>query len=289
MGLNRNYIGTEYKSEIDICGEDVIAYASAIGAQNLKYINNNEHSDIAPACFCVTYELPFIYKILEDSNIHGGEEQRQKNMLMLVHGDQYLKFYNPISSGDKITFKAEISDIEDKGSGEVLKIHLLSINQDGDKVVESDWGLFIRGIGSGKRPESRGLKPESASDHQEILFRHSIKIPLDITHKYSKASNDMNPIHLDNEVAKRAGLPGIVVHGLCTMAMTSEGIIKSYLDNNSNDLVSLGVRFSAPVFPGDELEIEGSKTSQESKLAFHVVRKSDGIKVIRDGTLEVKI
>ncbi|MFA9408045.1 MAG: MaoC/PaaZ C-terminal domain-containing protein, partial [Candidatus Dadabacteria bacterium] len=95
--------------------------------------------------------------------------------------------------------------------------------------------------------------------------------------------------HLDNEVAKRAGLPGIVVHGLCTMAMTSEGIIKSYLDNNSNDLVSLGVRFSAPVFPGDELEIEVSKTSQEGKLAFHVIRKSDGIKVIRDGTLEVKI
>ncbi len=284
MGLNRDFIGREYSSAVSISIDDIAVYASAIG---IKSIISNDTN--APPCFSVTYELPLIYKILEDSNIHGGDEQRQKNMLMLVHGDQYFKFHNSIKPGDKITYSAKIEDIEDKDSGEVIKIHLLSINQDDDKVVESDWGLFIRGIGSGRRPERRGLKPESALDHQEILFRKTINIPLDITHRYSKASNDMNPIHLDNEVAKRAGLPGIVVHGLCTMAMTSEGIIKSYLDNNSSDLISLGVRFSAPVFPGDELEIEGSKTSQESKLAFHVVRKSDGIKVIRDGALEVKI
>lgn len=283
MGLNRDFIGREYKSSLNISLEDVASYASAID-DNHKITN----TIVAPPCFSATYELPLIYKILADTKLHGSPEQYQKNMLMMVHGDQHLKFYNPINPGDKITYTAKIEDIEDKGSGEVFKVNVISTNQDGDKIVESKWGLFIRGIGSGKRPERRSPKILVSFDPKNIIFRKTINMPKDITYKYSQASKDMNPIHLDEEVAKRAGLHGIVVHGMCTMAMTSEGIIKSYLNNNSNDLLSLGVRFSAPVFPGDELDIEASKTSESNKLAFQVVRKSDGVRAIRDGILEIR-
>lgn len=283
MGLNRDFIGREYKSSLNISLEDVASYASAIGT-NDKITN----TITVPLCFSVTYELPLIYKILEDPNLHGSLEQYQENMLMMVHGDQHMKFYNPIMPGDKITYTAKIEDIEDKGSGEVFSVNVQSTNQDGKRVVESKWGLFIRGIGSGKRPEKRSREKLFSFDPKKVIFRKTIQISLNITHKYSKASNDMNPIHLDDEVAKRAGLPGIVVHGICTMAMTCDGIIKSYLNNNSRDLLTLGVRFSAPVFPGDELEIEASKTSEDNKLAFQVLRKSDGQRVIRDGVLETK-
>ncbi len=281
MGLNRDFIGREYKSSLNISLEDITSYASVI-------VGNDKITNATPPCFSVTYELPLIYKILEDSNLHGSLEQLQKNMLMMVHGDQHMKFHNPIKPGDEITFTAKIEDIEDKGSGEVFNVNVISTNQDGDKVVESKWGLFIRGIGSGKRPERRSRKISVSFDPKEIIFRKTIQISKDITPEYSQASNDMNPIHLDDEVAKRAGLSGIVVHGMCTMAMTSEGIIKNYLNNNSSDLLSLGVRFSAPVFPGDELEIEASKTTEDNKLAFQVVRKSDGQRVIRDGILELR-
>ena len=284
MGLNRDFIDREYKSEIVITAEDVASYASAIGA-NDKITN----PIAAPPCFSAAYELPLIYKILEDTNLHGSKEQFENNMLMMVHGDQHLKFYNPINPSDEIAYYAKIEDIEDRGSGEVLRFRVFSTNQNGDKVVESNWGLFIRGIGSGKRPERRSPKTKYVLDSKKLIFTKTIKIPLDITHKYSKASNDMNPIHLDDEFAKGAGLPGIVVHGMCTMAMTAEGFVADYLNNNSSNLLSLGVRFAAPVFPGDELQIEASTTSEDNKLAFHVVRKSDGIRVIRDGLLETKI
>ncbi len=75
---------------------------------------------------------------------------------------------------------------------------------------------------------------------------------------------------------------------MCTMAMTAQGIIVDYLDREPSNLLSMGVRFSAPVFPGDELQIEASKTSEDNKLVFQVIRKSDGIRVIRDGLLETK-
>ena len=37
------------------------------------------------------------------------------------------------------------------------------------------------------------------------VFNTSFDISKDITYKYSKASKDMNPIHIDEEVAKKAG------------------------------------------------------------------------------------
>jgi acyl dehydratase len=293
MGLNRDFIGREYGPEIHLVDKyKVMAYASAIGAQNLKYINNNEHNDIAPPSFPVTYELPLIYKLLSDPELHGGEEQAKKNMLMLVHGDQYMQFYEPIKPGDKITCRARITDIEDKGTGEIIKINMLSTYGNGTKMVESDWGLFIRGAGSGQRQVNKKPRPEEIHQTGQAAFTKVIKVPIDITYRYSKASNDYNPIHLDNEVAKKAGLDGIIVHGLCTMAMTSEGIIEAYLDSEPSKLLSLGVRFSAPVYPGDELVVEGWENGSEDSIdmiGFDVTRKSDGKKVIKDGKARVKV
>lgn len=283
MGLDRNFISREYKSIVNLSIEDISSYLSAIGA------NQNVVSDIvAPPCFSVSYELPLIYKILEDPKLHGSLEQYRKNMLMMVHGDQLMKFYNPIKPDDQITCYAKIDSIEDKGTAELLTINVTSSNQDNKKVVESKWGLFVRGIGSGKRPQRRIKTSKPVLDTKSIIFNEEIKVPFDITNKYSMASNDMNPIHLDQEVAKRAGFPGIVVHGMCTMATAAQKLIKGCLNNNSNNLISLGVRFSAPVFPGDVLQIEASKTLKETKFAFQVVRKSDETRVIRDGLIEIR-
>ena len=48
----------------------------------------------------------------------------------------------------------------------------------------------------------------------------------DQTFRYSEASGDPMPIHLDEGIAKAAGLPGIIIHGLCAMAFTSVAVIQ---------------------------------------------------------------
>ena len=299
MGLNRDFIGREFGPRVHVIAEgEVRAYALAIGASNLRYFGNDGANSsepsisMAPPGFSVTYELPLIYELLSDTDLHGSEEQRKKNMLMLVHGGQHMEFYQPIKPGDEIGCRATITDIEDKGSGEVIKIKVLSTNEDGNKVVESDWGLFIRGIGSGQRPGKRAGAVKKVPDPGQIAFRKEISVPQDITYRYSKASNDMNPIHLDNEVAKKAGLSGIVVHGLCTMSMTTQGIIEAYLDSDPSKLLSLGVRFSAPVYPGDELVVDGWDDGSQGSvnmIGFDVTRKGDGIKVIKDGKAGIRV
>jgi len=294
MGLNRDFIGREFAPEVHVVDKyEVMAYASAIGAPYLNYLDDDSGANnITPPSFSVTYELPLIYKLLSDADLHGSKEQVKKNMLMLVHGDQQMNFYKPIMPGDKITCRAKISDIEDKGSGEIVKINMLSTFGDGTKMVESNWGLFIRGAGSGQRPARQKAASKKVAESRPVVFRKLIKMPQDITFRYSKASNDMNPIHIDDEVAKKAGLKGIIVHGLCTMAMTTQGIIEAYLNSDSSKLLSLGVRFSAPVYPGDELVVEGWENGGEDSMdliGFEVTRKSDGVKVIKDATVRIRV
>ncbi len=305
MSLNREFIGKEFEPMVHVVSTDeVVDYAWAIGARNLSYFNYNgafayDHENpvgMAPPSYAVTYELPILERVWSDPELHGGPDEARKNVLMLVHGDQHMRFYKPIRPGDKLTFTPKIVSIEDKGSGELLRISVLTTNGKGEKVVESDWGLFIRGIGSGQKPAvksaSNGSKPKEAPEPPPLAFRDIIRVPEDITHRYAKASNDMNPIHIDEEVAKEAGLSGIIVHGLCTMSMTMRAIIESYLDSDPAKLKSLGVRFTAPVYPGDTIVVDGWEAGKENgnvTLGFDVTRKSDNVKVIKGGTAEVEV
>ena len=50
----------------------------------------------------------------------------------------------------------------------------------------------------------------------------------DQTFRYAEASGDPMQIHLDEDFAKSVGLPGIIIHGLCTMAFTSVAVIENF-------------------------------------------------------------
>ena len=105
----------------------------------------------------------------------------------------------------------------------------------------------------------------------------------DVTYRYSKASNDFNPIHIDEETAKKAD-SGIIVHGLCTMAMTMEELMKNNLSSDPSRIKSISLRFSSPVYPGDSLKVKTFKNEEINKLNFEVENQSN-IKVIKNGSL----
>ena len=42
-----------------------------------------------------------------------------------------------------------------------------------------------------------------------------------LTKRYAEASGDPNPIHTDPEFAKSVGLPGVILHGLYSMAQVA--------------------------------------------------------------------
>ena len=67
--------------------------------------------------------------------------------------------------------------------------------------------------------------------------------------RYAGASGDFNPIHWSDRMAAALGLPGVIAHGMLTMA-SAVRVVTDWLDDPA-DLVEYGVRFTKPVVVPD--------------------------------------
>ncbi len=82
-------------------------------------------------------------------------------------------------------------------------------------------------------------------------------IDRDQLRKYAEASGDPNPIHLSDEAAEAAGLPGVIAHGMLTVA-TMGLLFSPYLEHGHVE--TFRSRFSGMVFLGDRLRVGGRAT-----------------------------
>jgi acyl dehydratase len=72
---------------------------------------------------------------------------------------------------------------------------------------------------------------------------------------YADASGDQNPLHQDDAFAQGVGFPGIIAHGMFTMAH----VVKAVTDwiGDPGALLSIDVQFRAAVFMDETLEAGG--------------------------------
>ena len=68
--------------------------------------------------------------------------------------------------------------------------------------------------------------------------------------RYAGASGDFNPIHWSDRMAGALGLPGVIAHGMLTMA-SAVRVVTDWIDDPA-DLVEYGVRFTKPVVVPDD-------------------------------------
>ncbi|GAB3055484.1 MaoC/PaaZ C-terminal domain-containing protein [Virgibacillus ainsalahensis] len=86
--------------------------------------------------------------------------------------------------------------------------------------------------------------------------------------KYSGASGDFNPIHTIDEEAEKAGLPGIIAHGMWTMGNLGKLFTPYYEEGFIQDYQ---IRFSGMVFLDDVLTLKAEvKNNTDSYLDFRV-------------------
>ena len=85
--------------------------------------------------------------------------------------------------------------------------------------------------------------------------------------KYAEASGDYNPIHLSDEAADEAGLPGVIAHGMLTVA-TMGLLFSPYLEHGH--VKTFRSRFSGMVFLGDVLAVGGRTTGVEETDEGHL-------------------
>ena len=92
----------------------------------------------------------------------------------------------------------------------------------------------------------------------EIQFRSLPPITQEQLKAYSVAAADPNEIHLNEAVAKKSGLPGVIAHGMLSMAFVAERALQHAREYAPGlKLVSVQSRFKAMTFLGDVISVGG--------------------------------
>jgi acyl dehydratase len=100
--------------------------------------------------------------------------------------------------------------------------------------------------------------------------------------RYAEASGDHNPIHQDEDVARSVGLPGVIAHGMFTMALAARAVSDWF---PGADLVSIGCKFTNPVVVpaegGVDVEVGGeAKEPVDGLTTVALTVTVDGQKVL---------
>ena len=99
--------------------------------------------------------------------------------------------------------------------------------------------------------------------------------------RYAAASGDQNPIHQDEEVARSVGLPGVIAHGMYTMALAARAVDAWF---PGAEVVSFGCKFTNPVVVpaegGVDVEVAGEATEADGLTTVRLTVTCGGQKVL---------
>ena len=90
---------------------------------------------------------------------------------------------------------------------------------------------------------------------------------------YAEASKDFNPVHLNEEFARKNGMEGTIAHGMLILAYISEMMTASF-GKSWITTGKLDVRFKAPARPGETINVSGKVIKMENKDGQNLIRCS---------------
>jgi acyl dehydratase len=263
----------------DVTAERIVEYAQATNDPITDHLAGN----VAPPVFAI---VPVFNAMIPAALSVAPIELIPR----LLHGEQDFHFHRPIRPGDSLTTRCKAIGFEGKPSGTRGTVYLECRAADGEIVNEQYVTFFFRGFDAGERlgelgPEHTFDEATRAAAPVAKLVQH---VDDDQTFRYGPAAGDPMPIHLDEEFAKAAGLPGIIAHGLCTMAFTSWAALTELADGKTERLKRLAVRFSRPVLPGQDLETSFWRSASRAGITSYAFETAVGADlVIRDGLAEI--
>jgi acyl dehydratase len=192
------------------------------------------------------------------------------NYLFVLHGEQRLEMHRPLPVAAEITADERIGGLFDKGEkGAIIIIEkILKLKASGEKLCTLTHTAVARGDGGFGGPREGAPEPHPIPSHAADLV-HDCDTRPDQALLYA-LSGDRNPLHRDPNVAKLAGFPRPILHGLCTYGTACRAIISTVCKYDANRIAGFDVRFSAPVFPGEtiatEMWVDGNVVSFRSKV-----------------------
>jgi len=278
MSLPLDTLGARSPRAVPLDPERVLAYAAATNDDNPAYLSGT----YAPPVFGVVPAWdPLIAAVFD---VVPPELKP-----VMLHAGHDMRFSAPLVPGTTLSTVADRFSVRPSRAGTWVTVRAVSIDLDtGEQVLEQFGTMFVRGWSdveaSGPARPDHAFPPAGRAEPVAVF---TDAVDADQTWRYAAASGDDNRIHVDDEFARGVGLPGIILHGLCTMAMCSRAVIETVAGGDPTRLARLAVRFSKTVLPGSDL-VTTVYPSGETGQSFAFEARSRDERVIRDGRAELR-
>ncbi|KAH7722956.1 CBN-MAOC-1 protein [Aphelenchoides avenae] len=272
----------------DFTTRDAIIYALGIGAttqNDLHFLyENHEKFQVFPT-FVVAPGL--------QANSLGSWPGIEFDLQRILHGEQYIEFFEPLPLEGQFRSETRVVDVLDKGSGALFLVNVDTYdNRNNKKVCTQQFGTFQ--VGSGKfggprsSPEER---PAPAVPDRKPDRVVEDKTGADQAALYRMGSGDLNPLHVDPEFARLSGFKQPILHGLCSLGFATRQVLREFGGNDGHNLKAVKVRFSSPVVPGQALRTEmwkeGNRIHFQTKaVQLHVTET--GKVVLANGYVDLR-
>jgi acyl dehydratase len=193
------------------------------------------------------------------------------NWKKILHGEQGIVWHNPIPAAATVSGRTRVTDIIDKGAEKGSLLFSERVVRDaktGEKLVTLTGTTVMRGDGGFGGPAKEAPKPHAIPQRAPDAMCDLTTAPNAAL--IYRLSGDYNPLHADPEVARSAGFPRPILHGLCSLGVAGHALLKTVAAYDPARFKSMRLRFTAPVFPGEtirtEMWIDGSHVSFRARL-----------------------
>jgi acyl dehydratase len=255
---------------------DTILYALGVGADDLRFVYEKG-----------LQALPSMAVVLAYPGFFWQDPAYGISWQKILHGETSVELFATLPTEGDLLGRTCIDAIFDKGvdKGAIILTSRRIENSTGIHLATVRNTLLLRGDGgfggqADGAPRPRPLPDDRAPDHV-------VKLPTDEKQALIyRLSGDYNPLHADLDVARAAGFPRPILHGLCTYGIAGRAVLSALCGNDPTLLKRMDVRFSSPVFPGETIRVEIWREDGD-RAAFRATAEERSVVVLNNGYAEM--
>ena len=179
------------------------------------------------------------------------------DFVKVLHGEQHLEIHRPLPIKGSIIGRSRVVDVVDKGVDKgalIITERKIYEEKSGELLSTQNSAVFARGNGGFGGPVTSGPTPHALPDREPD---NVVDIPTSTQAALLyRLNGDYNPLHADPEIAEKAGFEAPILHGLASYAIAARAVLKAFDIDDASKLESFGLRFSAPVYPGETIRTD---------------------------------
>lgn len=251
-----------------------MAYSAALGETDPRYYDT-ERGVLAHPLFPVCYEWPLAQPL---RNVPALKPLYPR----LLHAQHDLTILRPPHAGETLRVSARIASVAERRPGAFVVFRFEARDAANKLVTVTNFGALYREVVV-EAPQGEGMADPPA--HEKPLMKiGEIAVAANAAHVYTEGARIWNPIHTDIAYARAAGLPGLILHGTATLALSVSRVLQA-LQADAAEVRRVRCRFAGMVPMPSTLAVFAVRVAEE--LGFET-RNERGEAVIARGSLSLR-